>query len=335
MHETDLLFTGAPAAIYMNEDVEDLVASVKGVTRTTAQFYGQTLGSACCSTGAERRIIGYDASTDWLIQPWTDAEIGKKLAPDEVVIGCDVGGFESGEGMLLGHKMKLAAVLEPSGTSLDSSILMDLDTARAYSESLEGYEHFWEKYGQPEHLISAVMVKAEEGAKTAVANMIELKGDFKCITSSDALAEIQSQMNVIFTIMLGAGLLLTLTSVFQLFARFYSMAWDRKAELGLYRAMGASERDLKSLILGEAMLLMGAGTLLGLAAGFGIYKLLLALMMRETVFPFISPSAGMVFAGIGILIAAAALIGVLAVTVPLRQIRRIDPSAAMQKNDID
>lgn len=333
--ETELLFTGAPATIYMNKDAEKLISSIRGVKQTTVQFYGQTLSSGCCSTGREQRIIGYDSATDWIIEPWADRKIGRKLSSDEIIIGCNVGGFDSGKGKLLGHPMRVAAVLEPTGTSLDASILMDLDTARIYSGELKNYGHFWKKFGSPDRLISAVMVKTEEGRKKAVANLIELKGKFRCITSSDVMEDIQSQMNVIFLIMLGAGLLLSFASVFQLFARFYTMAWDRKSELGLYRAMGASEMDLKILILGEAMLLTGGGTLLGLAAGAGIYKLLLMLMTAESTFPFLAPSAALVLGGICGLLLIFGAIGCLAVAVPLRQISKIDPSAAMQKNDID
>ena len=64
MDDTELLFTGAPATIYMSEDAASVISKIDGVERTTVQFYGQTLNSACCSTGAEQRIIGYDASTD-------------------------------------------------------------------------------------------------------------------------------------------------------------------------------------------------------------------------------------------------------------------------------
>lgn len=335
MDDTELLFTGAPATIYMSEDAASVISKIDGVERTTVQFYGQTLNSACCSTGAEQRIIGYDASTDWILEPWAKQQIGDHLKPNEIVIGCKVGGYENGKGALLGHDVKVAAVLEASGTSLDYSILMDLDTARKYSKEIKGYDHFWKRYGDPRHLISAVMVKTEEGRKNAVANVIELKGNYKCITSSDVMAGIQSQLTIIFWIMLGAALLLCFASIFQLFARFYSMAWDRKSELGLYRAMGASEKDLRNLILGEAMILSVGGAVIGLAAGAGLYKLLLMLMAEKTTFPFIPPSASIVIAGIGLHLAVFAILGCLAVCVPLRQIGKIDPSMAMQKNDID
>lgn len=331
----ELLFTGAPMTVYMSKGVEKAVSEIKGVEKTTVQFYGQTLNSACCSTGAEQRIIGYDAASDWVIDPWAESSIDGALKADEMVIGCNVGGFESGEGSLLGHKMKVAAVLEATGTSLDSSILINIDTARKFSEETDGYEHFWDKYGKPGSLISAVLVKTEEGKKNSVKNLIEMKGNYKCIVSGDVLSEVQEQMKIIFMIMLSACILMCFAAVFQLFARFYSMAWDRKAELGLYRALGASERDLKKIIYGEAGILMGTGTAVGIGLGALLYRLLISLMMKGSAFPFIEPPAAAVICGILIIAGAAAVISWIAVIVPLRQIGKIDPSLAMQKTDID
>ena len=83
------------------------------------------------------------------------------------------------------------------------------------------------------------------------------------------------------------------------------------------------------------MILSVGGAVIGLAAGAGLYKLLLMLMAEKTTFPFIPPSASIVIAGIGLHLAVFAILGCLAVCVPLRQIGKIDPSMAMQKNDID
>lgn len=334
LDETDLLFTGAPATIYMDRDAVGKISDIKGITGITTQFYTQTLSSACCSTGNEQRIIGYDPETDWIIKPWVDSNISD-MGENDIVTGCNAGGFESGEGVLLGHKVNVAAVMEPTGTSLDSSILVHIDKARQFSEEAEGYGHYWEKYGEPDELVSAVMIRTTPERRNAVANLIEMRGDYKCIKSSGILEEIQKQAKTVFLLMLGAALLLCFASVFQLFARFCSMAWDRKAELGLYRALGASENYLRKLILGEAVLLTGTGAVAGTAAGYGMYRTLVSMLVEQSGFPFIEPGAAVICSGGAAVIAAAVITGCIAVALPLHQAGRIDPSAAMQKTDID
>ena len=50
MTDSEMLFTGAPLIVYMNDSLVDQIAQIDGVTQVTGQFYGQTLASSCCST---------------------------------------------------------------------------------------------------------------------------------------------------------------------------------------------------------------------------------------------------------------------------------------------
>jgi putative ABC transport system permease protein len=333
--DTDLLFTGAPAAIYMSKDYAAQVAKLDGVTGVTSQFFGQTLNQSCCSSTGEVRLIGFDVGSDWLIQPWADKLIGRKLAGDEVILGSKVGGFDDASPHILGHPVNVAARLDSTGTDLDQSIIMDIDTVRAFSKNLTGYEHFWQKYGEPENLVSAMLVQVKEGQATAVAAKISALGKFQIIQSNSVLKAVEKQMNVVFILMLGCAILLVLASILQLFARFFSMAWDRKSELGLYRALGATKRDLQTLIIGEAGLLTGSGIFIGLLCGGSLYIGILELLNRQSAFPYIAPPVYTVVAGIVGIILLFVLIGVIAVSVPLRYMEKVDPSLAMQRSDID
>ena len=69
--------------------------------------------------------------------------------------------------------------------------------------------------------------------------------------------------------------------------------------------------------------------------GAALYKLIIKVMSQETVFPFIEPSVHSIFAIILMLSVSACVLGYIAVWVPVRQIKKIDPSIAMQKGDID
>lgn len=335
LSENDLLFTGAPAVIYMSQDCAGQVAGIDGVERVTSQFFGQTLNASCCSATGEVRLIGFDGESDWLIRPWANQVIGRELAPDEIIVGSKVKGFDDPSAHILGHPVRVAAVLDSTGTNLDESILMNMDTVRAFSGDIAGYDHFWAKYGSPETLVSALLVQVEKGKSASVAGAIARLGNFKIIQANQVLKTIQEQMNTVFILMLGCGILLGLVSILQLYARFYSMAWDRKGELGLYRALGATKGDLRQLIAGEAMVLIAGGLLLGLALGGGLYALILNLLQRQNAFPFIPPQGLTVALGMGGLIFLFVVVGILAVGVPLRQVGKIDPSLAMQRGDID
>ncbi|HWQ73974.1 MAG TPA: ABC transporter permease [Syntrophomonas sp.] len=335
LDNSELLFSGAPVCIYMNKNVQDKVSRIPGVEKVSAQFFTQTLNASCCSIGSATRIIGFDPDTDWVVKSWAKNLPDKKLAAGDILIGGSVSAFLGKDTYILGEKVHVAAVLEPTGTSLDYSIVMNMDLARKMAKDKPELQHFWNRYGEPDQIASALLVKVAEGKKAEVAGAITDLGDLAVIKSSDVLQGVKQQMDTVFYIMLGGGLLAALASIFQLFARFYSLAWDRKGEWGLYRAMGATRRDLKILVIGEALCLTSGGVILGLGLGGVLYYLILFLLTKQNAFPFVpaSPlSALLAVIGITVLFE---LIGFLAAWFPAVQSGKIEPSAAMAMGDID
>ncbi|HBQ86129.1 MAG TPA: ABC transporter permease [Syntrophomonas sp.] len=332
---SELLFTGAPVCIYMNKNYEKEVAHISGVEKVSAQFFTQTLNASCCSTATATRLIGFDPATDWAVQSWLKKLPAKSLAYNEVLAGRNVSGFIGSNTYILGKKVHVAANFEPTGTSLDHSIIMNIDLARKMAQGKPELQHFWQRYGDPDQIISALLVKVEAGKKDEVANAITDLGDLAVIKSSDILQGIKDQLDTVFYIMLGAGLLAALASIFQLFARFYSLAWDRKGELGLYRAMGATRRDLKILVIGEALCLTSGGIILGSILGSIFYYLILLLLESQKAFPFIPAAWPAVLFGIIGITTLFELIGFISAWFPARQSGKIEPSAAMALGDID
>jgi putative ABC transport system permease protein len=348
LDETSFLFTGSPVSMYMPASVQDQVAAAEGVAATTVQFYGQTLNASCCSASTPSRLVGYDAATDWVISPWTDLPAGQTLDDSQIVIGSNlVGDFPGKQGKILGHPVSVAAAMDASGTDLDGSILMNIDTVRAFAAATDDFSDIWQKYGDPSTLISAVLVKVDDQyaanscngshdeAVSQVASELSSIDGVAVIQSSKVIERVQGNLTSVFAIMAGAAALLALATVLQLFTRFYTLAWDRRSEIALYRALGASKHDVRMLIGGEAAVLIGGGLVLGCVLGAGLYLLVPQLLASGGSFPFLTPGP-LAWAGVLCgLIVLFALVGLAAVCVPLRRANHIDPSAAMQMGDID
>lgn len=331
--DEELLFTGAPVSIYMDETVLEDIAAVDGVTAVSGQFFGQTLDSGCCSILGATRLIGYDDRSDWLISPWLNDSA--TLQTGEILLGYGVSDYADQDTYILGKKMTVKGILDETGTSLDRSIIMNMDEVRALTAISRDYNHIWAKYGAPEMLVSAALVQVDEEKKDSVSAGIMAMGGLRTVVADDVLGAIYEQMRMVFSIMLGAGLLLALSSILQLFARFFSLIWDRKGEWGLYRALGASRRDLQALIYGEALTLTLGGTVIGLLLGGGLYEALLAYLRSMQTFPFIAPGATVVCIGAAVALMLFALVALAASSLPARRSGRIDPSAAMALGDID
>src|SRR5699024_9419494 len=155
-------------------------------------------------------------------------------------------------GTVLGRNVEVAAVLDATGTDMDGSVLMDMDQVRAFVKDTEELAYLWDEHGSPDGLISCILVETAEGQRDEVAAELAALEGVAVIEASGAVEEAAGQMGALFSIMAGAAALLVAATLFQLFARFFSLAWDRRAELALYRALGASRREVSRLIAGEA-----------------------------------------------------------------------------------
>ncbi len=331
-----LLFTGQPYNVYMESDVEQRIAQVKGVKRTTPQFFAQTLNETCCSLVGATRLIGIDQQSDWLVKSWLKRLSGGTLLPDQVLVGSAVQGFSGLDATILKKKVKVAAVLEPTGTSLDYSVLMPIDATRDLVKTIPYFQTFLGKDREAANSVSAVLVEVDDDFDLAkVVKAIERTGKVRVIQASSVLHRIKEQMDVLFTVMLVAGALATASSIMQLFARFFSLAWDRKGEWGLYRAVGATRRDLKLLTAGEALLLIWSGVLAGFGLGYFLYTSILNVLQRQQAFPVFPPSPAAILTSMLLIAGAFTLLGLVAALIPGIRSAGIDPSSAMAQGDID
>jgi putative ABC transport system permease protein len=336
LSDTALLFSGAPVHHYMSSELFEEVRELEGVERATFQFFSQTLDASCCSASGETRLVGIDASSDWLVAPLLDdpAALSDGLADGQVIIGAAVDGFEKGTGRLLNNDVVVAAVMAATGTGLDSSIVVSADWARQLAAAIAGYQPFWELNGQPETLISAILLDVQPGREERLEAKLEALGDLRIVERSAVVAQTQQRLRAVFALLAGVAAVMALASLLQLCARYWSLSWERRGEFALYRALGATRGDLRRLICGEAFVLTGAGALLGLLVGGGLFALLLAQLSAAEAFPFLMPSIAVIALIALAVVAAFALLALLAIIIPLQRVARIEPALALQQTDI-
>ena len=336
LQDTEILFTGAPVGAYMDASIAEEMKNVTGVQDVTIQFYGQTLSESCCSADAATRIIGFDAKTDWVIKPYCSANLGEDLADDEVIVGKSVTGYSDGKGKLLGHEVKVVATLDETGSYLDNCIITNLNRVRQLSKETKGLNHLWEKYGEPENLCSAILVKCDESDTAIVAGKLKryAPGDYVTLQQQSIVTKTQKSFDLVFEIMSACALALIVATALQLIARFSTLVWDRRSELALFRALGATKSNLQSLIFGEALTLTLAGCIAGSVLGVAIYQFMLQEMKNSTAFPFSPFDLPVQLVGIFAICLAFIIFALLSIVVPLKQSSKIDPATAMSQVDL-
>jgi putative ABC transport system permease protein len=118
-----------------------------------------------------------------------------------------------------------------------------------------------------------------------------------------------------------AGLALVLASL-GLYGVISYSARQRTREIGVRAALGASERDVLRLILGQGMLLAGIGIVLGLAASFVLTRVVRSYLVG------VSSTDPTAFAGVS---AVLLVVAAVASYLPARRASLIDPSHALRE----
>jgi len=100
----------------------------------------------------------------------------------------------------------------------------------------------------------------------------------------------------------------------------YSVA-ERRREIGIRMALGASEGGVLTLVLRQGMLLAGIGLLVGLGGALAVTRVVSSLLFG------VQPTDPATFAAVGLFMLAVALV---ACVVPARRATRVDPLVALR-----
>lgn len=333
----DLLFTALPENIYMSADVLNEAAALSGIAAMTPQFYAQTLSLSCCDAGEEARIIGYDSATDFILKPYLDEADQNGVQPDQLIMG---GNFDDSfvgyNYLVLGRKFFVVSQLQPTGTGMDSTIFMDIDTVRDLCLESETLAADWQTK-DPLDCISVIMIKLQDGVDPSeFAAQVEASGiDAKCIITGDTIASLQSQLDTIMVLMFALWMASLLIAALALVGRFNALAKERKKEIGLLRALGLRKHQVFFLIIGETCTMALIGGILG--SIFAVLAMDPVIELVRDTFK-LSPAVwswplALLCCGAGIVLAA--LLGFFAAVAPAVRSASMDPQAAITQGEVN
>ena len=326
------LLMGIPAKFWMPQDNLDKIASIPNVQAVSPQLYLATLTGASCCSVSDMFMIAYDPGSDFTIQPWLKQEFGDRLRLGEVVGGSFIAATEGSQNIsVYGYLVTLKANLEPTGTGLDQSMFLTFDTA--YDIAGKSQYQAQSPLVIPEDSISAALVKVKPGVDpndVAVQIMKSIPG-VTPIQSSNMFLSYRKQMTgLLSSIMVILGVTWTLSVAF--IGLVFSMAAnERRKELGVLRALGATRRFVFQTLLAEASLLAIVGGTAGVVlAGLAVY-LFKNLIVASLGFPFLLPSPLSLLLQLGIGLFLAMFSVNLAALFPAYKISRMDPAIAMRE----
>jgi putative ABC transport system permease protein len=326
------LLMGIPARFWMPRENMMKLEAVQGVEVVSPQLYLATLtGAECCSV-SDMFMIAYDPASDFTVQPWLKGNLESGLRLGEVVGGSYIAATEGEQNIqLYGYLVTLKENLEPTGTGLDQTMFLTFDTA--YDIASKSMAQAESALVIPPDSISAALIKVKPGSdphEVAIQIMQNVPG-VTPIESSNLFQSYRKQMTgLLRSILVILGVTWGLSVV--LIGLVFSMAAnERRKELGVLRALGATRRFVFQSLLAEASLLALFGGATGLAvAGLAIF-LFRKLIMVSLDIPFLLPSPGSLLVQIGAGLLLALFSVNLAALFPAVKISRQDPAIAMRE----
>jgi len=224
------------------------------------------------------------------------SKMERPLADGQIVVGSSINAEAGQKLQFFGQIFTVAARLDKTGMGFDTSVFMNLATAKKLARESERIRAH--PVAEDEALISSVMVKIKSGYDVKdVANDIlqaYAKEGVYVVVSKNMISDISGSLHgLLLYIYILAGILwvLAVTVLILVFSVTFN---ERKKEFGIYRFLGASRNKLAQLILCESALVSLFGATVGVAAAALVvfpFSAYIGLLLK---LPYLQPSYGVV-----------------------------------------
>ncbi len=303
------------------------IREMGAVERATPQLHLLTIKGLPYSTPGELFLVAFDPETDFTVLPWLKSRPAKPIGIGDAVGGALIHGIEPSRHLSInGHELVLAGHLEPTGIWLDRALFVTFETAQdmiakgAISGELST------------DMLTSIVVDLKPGydaARTAIEMLLVAPGVW-AVRAPTLMTTLASQRaGLIQSIFLALGIIWALAVVLTGFV-FSIIVHERRREIGMLRAVGASRNFVFQLFLMEGAFPAVGGGLAGIILGafllYSLWSRLAAILKVELLLP---PLPGLAAAAIGSFVIALVLVlpGIL---YPAIRASRLDPAVAMR-----
>lgn len=309
-------------------DEKDLtnISRISGIEYTVPLFMSSVKAEA---GGEEKTSYLYGVSEDYFDLMGIDITAGSLFTKSDVsskskvaVLGTTIatdlyGSSENAIGKTIrfeGVRLKVVGVMKKMGDpDQDSAIVIPYKTTYG---SLNPDKTFWAVY------VGVTSKENVESVKDQIKNVLGKRYDedkFSITEQSELLSMINQIFNILNLVLVAIGSISLLVGGIGIMNIMYATVTERTKEIGVLRAIGATEKDIMLQFLMEALILSIFGGLLGLLSAS-----LVVLVVR-----IFFPAAISVFAVI-ITFAISSIIGIFFGVFPAKRAARLSPIEAIR-----
>ncbi|SHH98408.1 putative ABC transport system permease protein [Sporobacter termitidis DSM 10068] len=291
------LLRGEPSAFYFEPALAARLMAADGIEQVSPQLFIASFDSPHCSSVVQ--FIGFDPKTDFVISPWLSEKLQGGLPAGEIVVGNSILGTPGQKLTFFNRQYTVAAKLERTGMGFDTSVFADMPTAQV---ALRDYAALGgENVPDGSGVVSSLVVDVKPGVKLDDFAR-SIRYDFRqegvgVVLTQAMLGDVSHDLNALLKLFGVLIVLLWVIAAGVLAILFSVSVNERKREFGVYRALGATRRQLTRVVLSESALVSFAGALLGAALVCVIYFPFGTAIGLSADIPYLRPS-GAVLAGL-------------------------------------
>jgi len=279
----------------------DKVAALDGVARVSPQLYLGGISDTAYCAGSDMLVVAYDPATDFVLRPWLQVGQAENLAAGQALLGSQITIPDGGDEIpLYGQRLTVVDRLEPTATSIDSTVFVTFETAEQMIAWSKGQAKG--ELNRVPGSISAIMVNVTLDAdphQVAIEILERVPGVVPLETPDLFQSERRQMAGVLHTMLALLGLVWAITLVF-LGMVFSVGANARRWDIGVLRALGFPRTLVLRVLLTEGAMLALVGGLAGVTASIAGFAMLGDEIVRIVRLPLQLPSAaGLVSLSLG------------------------------------
>ena len=332
INDQSVLLLGDSKYAYLPQGLLEFIRGLNGIENATPQYYLTSLSSSYCDQKVA--IIGFDPATDFVIQPWIHEVFTEKIPKGAIVVGSEIHVEEKKTVKFFGHEYPVAATLEPIGNKLDQAVFVDISTLATIREAAQekGVTFLYQNESDAVSYSSILIKLAEDADLERLSREIHTRFDNVQIRSrKDMFSGLEKSADFLQVVLWVIVTFFLIVAVAAIVISFSLSTRERRREYALLRIVGFTRKRLKTLVLGESLLVSAAGAYIGLllaSVAFFTFKIWIG---EHVNVPFIVPGNAEIAAVYAVVILLLHSVGPVAVYGVANKVSKIDAYAALRE----
>ncbi|MEI7873050.1 MAG: ABC transporter permease [Alphaproteobacteria bacterium] len=267
---TAALLTVEPTDLVLDADVL-AKARLASVARAAPQKIARVEHSGIGSHHELVDLIGIDPALDFTIQPWLKEKLGRGLRAGDVILGAGRDAPLGSQLLIFGKPHLVYGKLGRTGVGThERGVFMSFATLEALAASMPQ---------RPAVLapgkVTGFLVELAPGATALQARFAILSAvkGAKVVTGDSSLSGIRQGLAALLKGILALMVLMFASMAVMVSVLFSAIVTERRAELGLLKAIGARGAQLIGVMVVEAVIATGVGGVLGVTLGVLVMRL--------------------------------------------------------------